>query len=343
MARLKKSQRSLRSWTEQDWGTKSGKKSSETGERYLPKAARDALTPAEYAATSRKKRKDTKKGKQHSKQPKKIARKTRKYRRVNSEGGQINVTKAPPEFLQEIGEYSKAEPYSPLAETIQKSLDRQKGPIQDIAMMIASPIGKKKAAEKIYYHLTATKNVKNIKDKGFNPLAATNFVKLGGDRYQKDMGLFLFTNPIAALKFAKTRFWKQLGDNDEKLKIIPVKLKSGTVVKTDTSGDLALGSDAMNKLGLDKYAKQNYPTHSVFISASNKKNSGNFLNKDIILGEGKTVGQLIQNSKNPTKKINWYPRISDVDKKTAEAFDNKFVSKKEIQEYLKEIDKLLID
>ena len=83
MARLKKSQRSLRSWTKQKWGTKSGKKSSETGERYLPKAARDALTPAEYAATSRKKRKDTKKGKQHSKQPKKIARKTRKYRRVN--------------------------------------------------------------------------------------------------------------------------------------------------------------------------------------------------------------------------------------------------------------------
>jgi len=82
MARLKKSQRSLRSWTKQDWGTKSGKKSSETGERYLPKAARDALTPAEYAATSRKKREDTRKGKQHSKQPKKISKKTRAYRKV---------------------------------------------------------------------------------------------------------------------------------------------------------------------------------------------------------------------------------------------------------------------
>jgi len=79
---LKQSQKSLRSWEKQDWGTKSGKKSSETGERYLPKAARDALSPAEYAATSRKKRKDTKKGKQHSKQPKKIARKTRRFRKV---------------------------------------------------------------------------------------------------------------------------------------------------------------------------------------------------------------------------------------------------------------------
>ena len=82
MSELKKSQRSLRTWTKQDWGTKSGKKSSETGERYLPKAARESLTPAEYAATTRKKRADTRKGKQHSKQPKKIAKKTRQYRRV---------------------------------------------------------------------------------------------------------------------------------------------------------------------------------------------------------------------------------------------------------------------
>ena len=79
---LKKSQRSLKSWTKQKWRTKSGKKSSVTGERYLPEAAIKALTPAEYAATSRAKRKGTKKGKQFVKQPKKIAKKTRAYRRV---------------------------------------------------------------------------------------------------------------------------------------------------------------------------------------------------------------------------------------------------------------------
>ena len=83
MSNLRKSQRSLRNWTKQKWGTKSGKKSSETGERYLPKAARDALSPAEYAATTRKKREDTRKGKQHSKQPKRIAKKTRQYRRTS--------------------------------------------------------------------------------------------------------------------------------------------------------------------------------------------------------------------------------------------------------------------
>ena len=56
---LKKSQRSLKSWTKQKWRTKSGKKSSETGERYLPSDAIKALTPAEYAATSISKRKGT--------------------------------------------------------------------------------------------------------------------------------------------------------------------------------------------------------------------------------------------------------------------------------------------
>ena len=79
---LKKSQRSLRAWTKQKWRTKSGKKSSETGERYLPEKAIKSLTAAEYAATSKKKREDTKKGKQFSKQPKKIAKKTRGYRKV---------------------------------------------------------------------------------------------------------------------------------------------------------------------------------------------------------------------------------------------------------------------
>ena len=79
---LKKSQRSLRQWTKQKWRTKSGKKSSETGERYLPEKAIKSLSAAEYAATSRKKREDTKKGKQHSKQPKKVAKKVRKYRKV---------------------------------------------------------------------------------------------------------------------------------------------------------------------------------------------------------------------------------------------------------------------
>ena len=78
---LKKSQRSLKAWTKQKWRTKSGKQSSETGERYLPEAAIKSLSPSEYAASTRKKRKDTKKGKQHSKQPKKIARKTRSYRK----------------------------------------------------------------------------------------------------------------------------------------------------------------------------------------------------------------------------------------------------------------------
>lgn len=77
-------QKSLSRWTKEEWGTKSGKNSTQgpkaTGERYLPKKAREALSKKDYAATSAKKRKDTKAGKQVSKQPKKIAKKTARHR-----------------------------------------------------------------------------------------------------------------------------------------------------------------------------------------------------------------------------------------------------------------------
>jgi hypothetical protein len=87
---LAKSQKSLLSWGKEDWGTKSGKKSSDTGERYLPKKAREALSSSEYAATTAKKRKDTAAGKQHSTQPKKIADKTSNYRDDYKKGGKAD-------------------------------------------------------------------------------------------------------------------------------------------------------------------------------------------------------------------------------------------------------------
>ena len=80
-----KAQKSLSKWTKEKWGTKSGKNSTQgakaTGERYLPKKARESLSKKEYAKTSAKKRRDTKAGKQFSKQPKKIAKKTARSRR----------------------------------------------------------------------------------------------------------------------------------------------------------------------------------------------------------------------------------------------------------------------
>ena len=79
---LKKPQKSLKKWTKQKWRTKSGKPSAKTGERYLPSKEISSLSSKEYAATTKKKREDTKKGKQHSKQPKKIASKTKQYRKV---------------------------------------------------------------------------------------------------------------------------------------------------------------------------------------------------------------------------------------------------------------------
>lgn len=78
---MKKPQESLKNWTKQKWRTKSGKPSGETGERYLPEKAIKSLSSSEYAATSKAKREGTKKGKQFVRQPKKIAKKTAKYRK----------------------------------------------------------------------------------------------------------------------------------------------------------------------------------------------------------------------------------------------------------------------
>jgi len=77
---MKKPQRSLLNWGKQKWRTKSGKRSSDTGERYLPSKAIAALSDSEYAATTAAKRKGKAKGKQFVAQPKAIADKVRKYR-----------------------------------------------------------------------------------------------------------------------------------------------------------------------------------------------------------------------------------------------------------------------
>jgi hypothetical protein len=77
---MKATQQSLKDWGDQKWRTKSGKRSSDTGERYLPEKAIKALTSAEYAATTKAKREGTNAGKQFVKQPKKIAAKVAGYR-----------------------------------------------------------------------------------------------------------------------------------------------------------------------------------------------------------------------------------------------------------------------
>ena len=77
---MKAPQKSLKDWGDQKWRTKSGKKSSDTGERYLPSAAIKSLSASEYAATTKAKRAGKAAGKQFVAQPKKIAAKTANYR-----------------------------------------------------------------------------------------------------------------------------------------------------------------------------------------------------------------------------------------------------------------------
>jgi len=77
---IKKPQKSLKDWGDQKWRTKSGKRSSKTGERYLPEKAIQSLSSAEYAATTKAKRAGKAAGKQFVAQPKTIAKKTAGFR-----------------------------------------------------------------------------------------------------------------------------------------------------------------------------------------------------------------------------------------------------------------------
>lgn len=79
---MKAPQQSLKAWGDQKWRTKSGKRSSDTGERYLPQAAIKALSPAEYARTTAAKRKGKAQGKQFVAQPKGVKEKTRSFRQA---------------------------------------------------------------------------------------------------------------------------------------------------------------------------------------------------------------------------------------------------------------------
>lgn len=78
----------LKQWTDEEWGTKSGKESGKSGERYLPKKAREKLSDSEYNRSTAKKRADSAKGKQHSNQPADIAKKTASARKTGGKSGQ---------------------------------------------------------------------------------------------------------------------------------------------------------------------------------------------------------------------------------------------------------------
>jgi len=77
---VKAPQKSLKKWGEQKWRTSDGSP-SKGKKRYLPDAAWKSLSPSEKAATNRAKAAGDKKGKQFVAQPKKVAKKTRAYRK----------------------------------------------------------------------------------------------------------------------------------------------------------------------------------------------------------------------------------------------------------------------
>ena len=81
---MKKSQKSLKNWTKEDWGYVSKgdeKKPRAKRGRYLPKKVRESLTPAQKAAENKKKRAASKKGKQHASYGKAVRKKVSRLTR----------------------------------------------------------------------------------------------------------------------------------------------------------------------------------------------------------------------------------------------------------------------
>jgi len=64
---LKKTQRSIVEWGNQNWRTKSGKRSQDTDEPYLPSAAYRNMKDRTYEAAKAAKEKATAEGKQYAK------------------------------------------------------------------------------------------------------------------------------------------------------------------------------------------------------------------------------------------------------------------------------------
>lgn len=74
---MKGPQMSLKKWSDQKWRTKSGKRSTDTGERYLPSSVIESMSPGQIAAENRKKRAANKAGKGSAPYSKEVASKVR--------------------------------------------------------------------------------------------------------------------------------------------------------------------------------------------------------------------------------------------------------------------------
>ena len=191
------SQKSLSKWTKEDWGTKSGKPSTQgskaTGERYLPKKVREGLTKKEYEATSRKKREDTKKGKQFSKQPKKVAKKTSELKGPNMDGNRKGYKKV---ISEESGSTEKGRktvvatyrPFLGLSKVVEKDIE-YRTPTSPKNKIIEKEVTKK-------YNDGSVKSYKNI-------------VKQNGSIVKE------VTTPKVKYKKGEKPFGKKIGPNME--------------------------------------------------------------------------------------------------------------------------------
>jgi hypothetical protein len=89
------------------------------------------------------------------------------------------------------------------------------------------------------YHITPTKNVKSIKERGLSPIETSNYTKGRAldDPYQEDPRVFAWTNPVDAMHFLNRMHGPFGTDNIDEFSIIRIRKTNGGKWEKDLALD----------------------------------------------------------------------------------------------------------
>lgn len=192
----KKKDNRLTQWSRQDWKTKSGRPSRETGERYLPAAAIESLTPAEYGATTRAKRRGGGVGSVVA-QPQSIREKTRKFRKVNPDMATAKQIAARKKFAERArsGELAR----------MRKKSTRKKNPAATVSDEISAQMRKGKPQKQAVAIALEMERAGKLKKNPISDVAQTIYQQLGANRFVAMTGAKNFVGGEDYLMFSIPR------------------------------------------------------------------------------------------------------------------------------------------
>ena len=227
----KKTDNRLTQWSRQNWKTKSGRPSRETGERYLPAAAIESLTPAEYGATTRAKRRGGGVGSVVA-QPQSIREKTRKFRKVNPDMATTKQIAARKKFAERArsGELAR----------MRKKSTRKKNPAATVSDEISAQMRKGKPQKQAVAIALEMERAGKLKKNPISDVAQTIYQQLGANRFVAMTGAKNFVGGEDYLMFSIPRNMSPY--NKVKITYVPGRdLYDVDFMKVTSAGGVAKG------------------------------------------------------------------------------------------------------